>query len=168
MAPELLGLRPVRDADAGPLAALIEACWSEHPGCVLDIDAEEPWLRAPAFFAAAEGKRLWVLDDDTGGSLAASIAVRPVPDDAGPTAELKTLYVARSARRRGLGAALVAWAEGVARRELGARRMILWSDTRFVDAHRLYTRLGYEPGGLRELHDLSNTVERWFGRDLAG
>jgi hypothetical protein len=45
--------------------------------------------------------------------------------------------------------------------------MELWSDTRFLDAHRLYERLGYRrTGRTRELHDLSDTVEYEFDKPL--
>jgi len=49
MASDLLpGLRAVSDDDAAAVQALIGGCWAEYPGCVLDIDGEEPWMRAPA------------------------------------------------------------------------------------------------------------------------
>ena len=42
-----------------------------------------------------------------------------------------------------------------------------WSDTRFLDAHRLYERLGYvRTGETRDLHDLSNTTEFFFVKEL--
>jgi putative acetyltransferase len=43
----------------------------------------------------------------------------------------------------------------------------LWSDTRFLDAHRLYERLGYTRSPhTRELQDLSNSVEFHFLKHL--
>jgi len=43
----------------------------------------------------------------------------------------------------------------------------LWSDTRFTDAHRLYERLGYQhTGKTPDLHDLSNTTELRFTKEL--
>jgi putative acetyltransferase len=45
----------------------------------------------------------------------------------------------------------------------------LWSDTRFEDAHRLYEGRGYRRGDeLRELHDLSGSVEYYYRRSLQG
>lgn len=165
----LAPLRPVTDADAIALQDLIRVCWDAYPGCVLDIDAEEPWLRAPATACANKGGWIWVLpasDTAQENPLAASVAIYPNAEDG--AAELKTLYVWPSARNGGLGAALVNHAETAAIERLGASRMILWSDTRFEDAHRLYERLGYQRGGTRELHDLSNTVEYFFDRSLNG
>jgi predicted GNAT family N-acyltransferase len=152
MRKELLpGLRPVRDEDGPALERLIESCWSEYPGCVMDVDNEEPWLRAPATAYAEKKGALWVT-----GDLLACVGVRPLADR---VVELKSLYVAAAARRGGLGGRLVRRAERWAR-EYGAQRIELWSDTRFLDAHRLYQRLGYEFTGVsRDLHDLSNTTE---------
>jgi len=51
-------------------------------------------------------------------------------------------------------------------RAAGKRRMILWSDTRFVEAHRLYESLGFRRTGQRELHDSNDTVEYGFEMEL--
>ncbi len=76
-------------------------------------------------------------------------------------AELHRLYVRADQRGKGLAARLVAHVEAMAR-EAGARRMELWSDTRFETAHRLYERLGYTRGGTRPLGDISNSIELSF------
>jgi putative acetyltransferase len=49
----------------------------------------------------------------------------------------------------------------------GARRIFLWSDTRFTTAHRLYRRVGYvQTGQQRDLDDISRSVEYRFEKDL--
>lgn len=153
-------IRPVTDADSSALIELIGQCWAAYPGCVLDVDAEEPWLRAPASAYAGWAGEMWVatLDD----VVVACVGVKPAEDHA----ELKSLYVAPAARRRGLGELLIRLVEGEARR-LGHRRIELWTDTRFADAHRAYERQGYVrlPVG-RELHDLSKTVEHHYAKQL--
>jgi GNAT superfamily N-acetyltransferase len=152
--------RPVRDTDSAALIGLIGGCWAEYPGCVLDVDGEEPWLRAPATAYAATGGTMWVVE--RAPAVVACIGLVPH----GPRAELKSLYVGRAGRRQGLGARLVAMveAEAVAR---GARDLELWSDTRFTDAHRLYQRLGYaRTGRQRDLRDLSATTEYQFHKTL--
>ena len=172
-------VRAVRDADSAALIELIGSCWAEYPGCVMDVDGEEPWLRAPATAYAAWGGLLWVVPGlDAGrpaggrpaggrpapGSLAACAGVKP----AGPGAvELKNMYVAAAARRRGLGTYLVALVRAEAGRR-GASRVHLWSDTRFTDAHRLYGRTGFaRTGRTRDLHDLSRTTEYEFSLTAA-
>jgi predicted GNAT family N-acyltransferase len=154
-------LREVSDADSAALIALIGGVWAEYPGCVLDVDGEEPWLRAPASAYAAADGRMWVAE--SGGDVVACCGIKP----AGPgAAELKSLYVCGTARRQGLGELLTEQVEDEARRR-GVQRVEMWSDTRFADAHRLYERLGYQRRPqTRELHDLSHSVEYGFCKVL--
>lgn len=157
------GLRPVTDADADGLIELIAAAYAEHPGCVLDLPGIDADLAAPATAAARTGSRWWVVEDD--GRIVAGIGAGPLSPDG--LVELKRLYVAKSHRRRGVAAALVGLVEQRAR-DVGARAVELWSDTRFADAHRLYGRLGYiATGEQRDLHDPSHTTEQRFVRGLS-
>ncbi len=155
--PPAWSARPVTDDDGWDLVALVAACWSEYPGCVMDVHGECPELLAPATAYQARGGRLWVVDGP--GAIVASVAMAPGP---GPAVELQKLYVARRVRRHGLARQLVAFVEGEAGAG-GASQIELWSDTRFVDAHQLYRSLGYRPTGrTRRLGDLSHTEERHF------
>jgi GNAT superfamily N-acetyltransferase len=153
--------RDVRDEDSAALIALIAECWAAYDGVVLDVDGEEPWLRRPAAAYEEWGGAMWVRESEP-GDVIACIGWKP-HDDA---VELKSLYVHPSARRRGLGAQLIDLVEAVAA-ERGATTVRLWSDTRFVDAHRLYERRGYDrTGRTRELNDLSATTEYEFRKRL--
>ena len=157
------GLRAATDADSADLIVLIGAAFAEYPGCVLDLPGIDAWMRAPGTAYEGTGGQLWVLPGAAG--LRACVGYRPIAPD---RMELKSLYVAGSARRRGLGRRLVALVETAAR-DLGARTVQLWSDSRFLDAHRLYESLGYRRGSrTRRLHDPSDTTEYFFERDLAG
>lgn len=149
--------RPVVDDDAAGVIALIGAAYDEHPGCVLDLPGVDADLVAPATSAVERGVAWWVVVD---GGIVASVAHGPVRDDG--TVELKRLYVAASHRRRGLAEALTrAVAERA--RVLGAVALEAWSDTRFVDAHRLYERLGFARSPVtRDLDDPSCTCEAHF------
>ena len=81
-------------------------------------------------------------------------------------AELHRLYVRPDRRGQGLGSDLVRRVERHAR-ERDAHRLFFWSDTRFTDAHRLYTRLGYgQAEGRRDLGDISNSSEYLFEKSL--
>jgi len=149
-------VRPASDADAAGVIALIAGVFEEYPGCVLDVDREEPDLRAPA----SRFERFWVAEE--GGAVVGCIACAARDG----SMELKKLYVARAARRKGLGSRLVALVEDEARSR-GVPRVKLWSDTRFEAAHALYERLGYtRTGATRDLHDLSRTTEFHFVKDL--
>jgi predicted GNAT family N-acyltransferase/predicted GNAT family acetyltransferase len=154
-------VREVRDDDSAALIDLIGGCWSEYPGVELHVDAEEPWLRAPAGAYRTWCGRMWVVELD--GRLVACCGAKPAGDDA---VELKSMYVAAPARRRGIARRLEALVLEQARQR-GARRVELWSDTRFLDAHATYRSLGYRQlPGERDLHDLSHSSEYPFAKEL--
>jgi len=153
-------IREARDSDADGLIALIGACWAEYDGCFLDVDGEVPELRAIASYFAGRGGRFWVAEQD--GRVVASAGYLPSPVGI----ELCKLYVDRSQRRRGLGRTLVEMVEAAAV-AIGAAEVELWSDTRFLDAHRLYERCGYvRQVRTRSLADISNTVEYRYAKRL--
>lgn len=80
------------------------------------------------------------------------------------TAELHRLYLDPRVRGRGLGDSLV---ETIVKwcRHAGLARLVLWSDTRFVHAHRLYLRHGFRQTGERVLpEDVNQTREYHFER----
>lgn len=157
-----IAIRQVRDGDSADLIELIGGCYAEYPGCYLDVQEEEPWLLEPAGAYSRWRGRLWVAERD--GKVVASGGLRP----SGPgMAGVHNVYVARDARRQGLATRLLELIEAEARAR-GARWTHLWSDTRFVQAHRLYARLGYvRSGGFRERRDLSQSMEYHFVKLLA-
>ena len=57
-------LRPATDDDSAGVIALIARVFAEYPGCVLDVDREEPELRAPA----SSFDRFWVVEENEEGS----------------------------------------------------------------------------------------------------
>jgi putative acetyltransferase len=71
---------------------------------------------------------------------------------------LNRLYVHPSARRVGLGRGLMAHVINEARAS-DKQAMEIWSDKRFVDAHRLYGRAGAEVVGDRICHDPDQSPE---------
>jgi GNAT superfamily N-acetyltransferase len=155
-------IRDARDDDAEGLISLIGGCWSEYPGCILDVDGECPELRRIATYFGRMGGRFWVAEQ--AGRIVGSAGCMPT----GNTLiwQLRRLYVAPSMRRRGLGTALTRLAEEYARSR-GARTTEFWSDTRFTNAHRLYEHLGYERcSGTRLLPDISRSHEYYFRRAL--
>jgi putative acetyltransferase len=153
-------IRSARDSDSEQLIRLIGDVYAEYSGCVLDVDAELPHLRAPASAFVAWGGRLWVAGGADRIEGCGGLSVHR------GVAELKHLYVERAARGRGLGNRLCELVEDEARRR-GHDRIVLWSDTRFLDAHRLYERRGYARGPTRELNDLSASVEYHYQKSLA-
>ena len=153
-------LRPGRDEDGQALIELIAACWADYPGCVMDPD-ENAHLRAPATHTNSKGGTLTVAE--AAGRVVGCISTVPAPDG---DLELKGLYVQAAHRGTGLARALLRTVETEAR-ERGARRLILWSDTRFLRAHRFYEREGFVAAGpIRALNDRSNSLEYPYAKPM--
>ena len=154
--------RPARDEDAQDLFGLLSLCFAEYPGCFVDPHDDLPDLRAPGSSYAGTNGAFWAVEDER-GRVCACVAV-DFPESA--TAELHRLYVRPDQRGTGLGSRLVRQVEAHARSQ-GASRIVLWSDTRFTTAHRVYKRLGYVQGeGQRQLADISRSVEYRFEKAL--
>jgi putative acetyltransferase len=155
-------IRPARDEDSWDVIALIGACWSEYPGCVMDVHGECPDLLAPALAYRRAGGELWVATDSC-GTVVGTVGWRPL--ELGGLA-LERLYVSRRWRRQGLAAALADLVERTAASRLDTH-IELWSDSRFEDAHRFYERRGYVRGRPdRDLGDLSHTREHHYVKEL--
>lgn len=155
-------IRPVRDEDSGPLAALISACFVEYPDCHF-LWEEFPELRAPSSYAQKRGGRLWVAES-ADGRLVGSFAIMPVPEQ--NAGELGKVYADAGFRGAGLAQAMFALALDFAR-ESGFGEIMLWSDARFVRGHRFYEKLGFARWpGERYLGDVSKTWEYHYRRPL--
>ncbi|HEX8847020.1 MAG TPA: GNAT family N-acetyltransferase [Pyrinomonadaceae bacterium] len=151
-------LRPTIAEDVPGILKLISGIYAEYD-CVLDAENEERHLLEPGAYFRPGGGEFWVVED--GGDILATVAVILHGD----TGELKSLYVHPRLRRQGWGRRLTDLAMERARAQ-GKSRMILWSDTRFTDAHRLYRNMGFRETGIRELKDSNNTVEYGFELSL--
>jgi putative acetyltransferase len=151
-------LRPTVPADVPGILALISEVYAEYD-CILDAENEEQHLLEPGAYFRGHGGEFWVVEAE--GSILATVAVI-LHEDAG---ELKTLYVHPSLRRQGWGRKLTTLAIDYARAR-GKRKMILWSDTRFTDAHRLYRGMGFREMGRRDLHDSNNSIEYGFETEI--
>jgi GNAT superfamily N-acetyltransferase len=152
-------ITPATRADAPGVIDLIgrvfvEYGWIWEPATeVPDLLRWTPHYAPPrgAFFVVREGERI-----------VGSVGVDRV--GGGVTAELHRLYLDPAMRGRGLGEALVNtildWC-----RTHGVARLVLWSDTRFTHAHRLYLRTGFRQTGERELpEDINQSREYSFER----
>lgn len=155
--------RLAHDTDRDGLIALIAGAYAEYPGCVLDVEREEPDLLAIASAHERYGGELWVSIEPASGTLVGSAGwvPSPAPEYRG-WRQVRKVYVARQLRRAGLASSLLERIEGAAR-VAGAPGLELWSDTRFADAHRFYERRGFTRGPVtRELFDLSRSIEYHF------
>ena len=159
-------IRPGRDGDAAGFIALIGDCWAEYPGCILDVDGELPELRALASWFAAAGGALWAAEDAV-GAVVGMVGTRPMRD-ADQGWEICRMYVAAARRGSGLAGRLLDTAEAHARAG-GAKRLVLWTDTRFTRAHGFYEGRGYvRQGAIRILDDVSKSLEFRYAKPAAG
>lgn len=158
MAPGVRVVTAATEADAAGVIALIGRVFSEY-GFVYDPAVEvQDLLRFAAHYESPRGAFFVARN---GGLIVGSVGVERLDAD---IAELHRLYLDAELRGRGIGRVLVEvvldWCRAQA-----ISRLILWSDTRFDRAHRLYTRMGFVPTGERELPDDANgTREFGFAR----
>lgn len=130
-------------------------------GFVYEPSTEVPDLRDfDRHYEAPRGEFFIVRE---GSLIVGSVGVERLDDG---TAELHRLYLDAHVRGRGTGRALVdAVLDWCRAQEIS--RLILWSDTRFDRAHRLYTRIGFRETGERSLpEDVNGTREYRFEREV--
>lgn len=157
----MIGPTPATTADAADIIVLLARIWKEYD-FVWDPETEFPDLFSfDAHYSPPHGA-FWVVHDSA-GRVVGSIGVERVDVT---TAEIHRLYLDAHMRGRGLGKALVeevlAWC-----RARGFTRLVLWSDTRFEQSHRLYDRMGFARLGERTVpNDLNDSREYRFERDV--
>ena len=153
-------VRPAGSADAPGVVQLIGRVYLEY-GFVYVPEVEVPDLfQFERHYAPPHGAFYVVRES---GVIVGSVGVERLPDG---SVELHRLYLDRHLRGRGTGRALVEAALDWCRQH-NIPRMILWSDTRFDQAHRLYVRMGFRQTGERVLPgDLNQTREYGFERPL--
>lgn len=150
-------IRPVRNKDAAGLIDLINRCFSEYPGVVVEPDGIDSDLNAYATALEKIGGEGFVVEQDD--RIAGLVSGYLTASD---QYQLKRIYLDASLRGSGMGGKLLRLIEGRAR-ACGAGSIELWSDSRFLRAHRFYQREGFTRSGReRELGDLSNSLEYHF------
>ena len=139
---------------------LIGRVFAEY-GFVYDPAVEVPDLLAFAEHYAPPAGAFYVIRGE--GRVVGSVGVERVGEG---VAELHRLYLDGHLRGQGSGRALVeavlAWCRA---EEIG--HVVLWSDTRFDRAHRLYERMGFRRTGERTLAgDLNQSREYRYERPV--
>jgi ADP-ribose pyrophosphatase YjhB (NUDIX family)/GNAT superfamily N-acetyltransferase len=146
-------IRRARTADSAAAAAVVKAVYDEY-GFTWDElgyhrDLQDVETAYAAFFVAE-------LDGRIVGTAGLS-----------GEGSLERLYVLPSARSDGTGSALLRAVAEEARR-LGRRRLEIWTDTRFEQAHRLYERFGAHRSGERINDDPDASFEWRYTLGLEG
>lgn len=170
-----LTVRTAADEDRPALRRIVGGAYAEFGCGELWTEGEDADLEAAGTYAAAHGRRWWVVldpsaapaDGEPAPRIVASCALGPVgPRGGRPTVALHRLYLEPAVRGGGLATALVRAAADAARDD-GAEVLIAWSDTRLTAAHARYAALGFvRADDTRELHDPAGTVEYRFEFDL--
>jgi GNAT superfamily N-acetyltransferase len=134
----------------------------------LPLDRAEEFCRRIAG-SAARGERALLIAEDERGIIGTVHLVLEQPENQPHRADLSKMLVHRRARRRGVGAALLAAAEQVAIDE-GRTRLVL--DPASADAERLYARAGWIRVGVIPgfalMPDGAPCATTLFYRELAG
>ena len=125
--------RPARATDAPAVAALVSQ---------LGYEAAEAEVTARLGRVLARSDQQFIVADAEGRLLGWVHVEIAEYVESGSFAVIGGLVVDRAHRRQGIGAALMAEAEGWARRQ-GCEVMRLWSSTSRAPAHRFYEGLGY-------------------------
>ena len=106
--------------------------------------AEAFWRSTAA--SMTRGERLVFAAEDTDGTIVGTVQIiLAQPENQPHRGDLAKMLVHRRARKRGIGAALLAAAE---RGALGAGKTLLVLDTASDDAERLYARQGWQRCGV--------------------
>ena len=146
--------------DVPAVMLLIGRVFAEYGLLLMPVFEVPDLLQFDAHYTAPHGA-FWVLRDDT--RVVGCVGVDRI--DA-RTAELHRLYVDASQRGRGIGQRLVETVLDWARAQ-GLARVVLWSDTRFENSHRLYRRLGFAQLGERVVEgDINHSREYGFEREV--
>lgn len=146
---------PATNADCPGIVGVVKAVFDEY-GFTWEEEGYHADLYDVQSHYAEKGHAFFVAVSES-GEVQGTIALRcfdPIPGNPGGVMELNgkrrlsgtdcsldRLYVLPSARKQGLGSMLASAVIEEAKRR-GKRKMEIWSDKRFVDAHRLYGRFG--------------------------
>ena len=153
-------IRPAQDEDGPQLARLIAAIFADYPNCHYTED-EFPELARPASHYAALGGQMWVAEQD--GQIVGSLAVAETLEPG--VFELFKVYVAKEARGQGLAWSMFNLATDLVDSREGTS-IKLWSDTRFVEGHQFYEKIGFRKiPVIRRVVDISDTWEFCYRLD---
>lgn len=149
--PEVIRVRRLRELDEGAIEGLgriLSDC--VEGGASVGFLLPMPQWKARAYWrglapSVARGARLVLAAEDAGGTVCGTVQVLlEQPENQAHRADVAKMLVDRRARRRGLGAALLAAAE---REAAAAGKTLLVLDTADAEAARLYARHGWQRCG---------------------
>ena len=134
-------IRPAQVSDVEAVSRLVGDAYSVY---IPRIGREPAPMRADYDALVSEGAVTVALDED---AIVGVLVLRPEPD----SLLLENVAVAPTKQHRGIGRALIAFAEERAR-ELGLTKITLYTNSRMTENLSLYRRLGYAEVGRRREH----------------
>ena len=138
-------LRLARNKDGNQIINLIKRCFKDYKNCYLDVDNDSPELRD--VYSYFKNKIIGCMGY--------------IPHEKN-NLEIHKLYIDKSYRMKGLAKKLMLRIESIAKK-YKKRKIVLWTDTRFKEAHKMYKKLNYKKmSKTRKLNDISNTTEYAF------
>jgi putative acetyltransferase len=142
-------------ADAEAIASVVRGVYDEY-GFTFDEDG----YHADLLDVGRRYDGFWVAETADGviGTAGLVLSTGRVGSLDGCDCSLERLYVLGAARGQGAGSALLR-AVLEAARAAGRRRLAIWSDKRFEDAHRLYVRFGAQVVAERVCDDPDESPE---------
>jgi GNAT superfamily N-acetyltransferase len=153
-------LRPATEGESAELIEVVREVFVEY-GWIFDATDELPdFVQFDKYYAgnvpAKDKPFLCAVDmPDKQGAVAGCIALKF--DHEGPC--LSRVYLRKQYRGRGVGKWMVREYMEMLRLQ-GYGSLHLWTDTRFVPAHRMYEKVGFRMAGeIRSLHDINRSFE---------
>ena len=152
-----MNLRLARNKDSEQIIKLIRKCFKDYKNCFLDIDNDSPELKYIYTYFHRQGGKFWVVEDKN--KIIGCMGYLPHEKN---NLEIHKLYIDKNYRMRGLAKKLMLRIESIAKK-YKKRKIVLWTDTRFKEAHKMYKKLNYKKmSKTRKLNDISNTTEYAF------
>ena len=174
-----LSIRLATNADVDAVVNVIRSVYDEYHFAWDPAGYHADLYDIEAYYEAL-GDTFYVAELD--GQVIGTVAIErfdPIPGELGGLREvdgyirvqgcdcsLERLYVHANARRVGAGRAMTQFIVDIAKSE-GRTAMELWSDKKFVDAHRLYQRFGAKVVGERICDDPDESPEWGLMIELA-
>ena len=156
-----MNLRLARNKDSDQIIKLIRKCFKDYQNCLLDVDNDSPELKYIYTYFRRQRGKFWVIENKN--KIIGCMGYLPSKKN---EIEIHKLYIDQKFRRKGLAKHLVKKVENIAVRE-NKSKVILWTDTRFKEAHKMYLKMDYEKSKkTRRLYDISGTVEYNFVKNL--
>ena len=156
-----MNLRLARNKDSEQIIKLIKKCFKDYQNCLLDVDNDSPELKHIYTYFRRQRGKFWVIENKN--KIIGCMGYLPSKKN---EIEIHKLYVDQKFRRKGLAKHLVQKVENIAVRE-NKSKVILWTDTRFKEAHKMYLKMDYQKSNkTRRLYDISDTVEYNFIKNL--